>query len=96
MKNVQCKRCVNLRNEWCDKKIDSPDIELIRDCQYYRAKTNADSIRAMTDEALADFINDIWFRFLSGNELPGMCDLCYEGSMQKCMTCWLDWLKQEV
>lgn len=54
--NVQCKRCANLRNDWCDKKHDSPDPDLIRDCQYYRTKIRADQIRAMTDEELAEFM----------------------------------------
>ena len=55
MKNVQCKRCVNLHNEWCDKKIDSPDTELIRDCQYYRA-----NIHDVTDDYIFAVGNPIW------------------------------------
>jgi len=58
--------------------------------------TNADRIRAMTDEELAEFINDVWDRLLFGNDLPGMCDVCYTDTIQNCKKCWLDWLKQEV
>ena len=54
-KNVMCKKCNNLINGWCEKKIDSPDPNMVRDCQYFWEKTNADRIRAMTDEELADF-----------------------------------------
>ena len=54
-KNVMCKKCNNLINGWCEKKIDSPDPNMVRDCQYFWEKTNADRIRAMSDEALADF-----------------------------------------
>lgn len=94
MKNVQCKRCVNLRNEWCDKKIDSPDIELIRDCQYYRAKTNADSIRAMTDEELADFI--VGQRFSAVNQIADKLEVDVTTAFIVGRKNALDWLKQEV
>ena len=52
-KNVMCKKCNNLINGWCEKKIDSPDPNMVRDCQYFWEKTNADRIRAMSDEELA-------------------------------------------
>ena len=52
-KNVMCKKCSNLINGWCEKKIDSPDPNMVRDCQYFWEKTNADRIRAMSDEELA-------------------------------------------
>ena len=52
-KNVMCKKCNNLINGWCEKKIDSPDPNMVRDCQYFWEKTNADRIRAMSDEKLA-------------------------------------------
>ena len=52
-KNVVCKKCNNLVNDWCEKVIDSPDPDMQRDCQYFREKTNADRIRSMNDEELA-------------------------------------------
>ena len=55
-KNVMCKKCNNLINGWCEKKIDSPDPNMVRDCQYFWEKTNADRIRAMSDEELAKLI----------------------------------------
>lgn len=56
-RNVKCKNCLNLhRTHWCDRVIDSPDEDMIRDCQYFCQKTNADVIRAMTEEELADFL----------------------------------------
>ena len=59
-KNVMCKKCNNLINGWCEKKIDSPDPNMVRDCQYFWEKTNADSIRSMTDEELAHFLAWHW------------------------------------
>ena len=56
-KNVVCKKCKNLVNDWCEKVIDSPDTDMQRDCQYFCEKTNADRIRSMTDEELAELLN---------------------------------------
>ena len=55
-KNVVCKKCNNLVNDWCEKVIDSPDPDMQRDCQYFCEKTNAQKIRAMSDEELADML----------------------------------------
>ena len=57
MKNIKCRNCFFYRNEWCEKIVDSPDPEEARDCNYFREMTNADRIRSMTDEELADFLN---------------------------------------
>ena len=58
-KNVVCKKCNNLVNGWCEKVIDSPDQDMQRDCQYFCEKTNADLIRSMDDEELAEFLIDL-------------------------------------
>ena len=58
-KNVVCKKCNNLANDWCEKVIDSPDQDMQRDCQYFCEKTNADCIRSMDDEELAEFLIDL-------------------------------------
>lgn len=52
--------------------------------------TNADRIRAMTDEELAEFVNDLFYGL---QDNPGMCDVCDRDSVQNCKACWLDWLK---
>ena len=57
MKNIKCRNCFFYRNEWCEKIVDSPDPEEARACNYFREMNNADRIRAMTDEELADFLN---------------------------------------
>lgn len=57
---------------------------------------NADRIRAMTNEELAEFINDVWNRLLFGRDSPCMFDICYTDTIQNCKRCWLEWLKQEA
>ena len=59
-KNVVCKKCKNLVNDWCEKVIDSPDPDMQRDCQYFCEKTNADRIRSMTDDELNDLFHEIY------------------------------------
>ena len=59
MKNIKCRSCFFYRNEWCEKIVDSPDPEEARDCNYFREMTNADRIRAMTDEELSEFLIDL-------------------------------------
>ena len=52
----KCKNCVNLRNNWCEKVSDSPYENMERECVHSRHMTNADRIRAMSDEELAVLI----------------------------------------
>ena len=59
MKNIKCRSCFFYRNEWCEKIVDSPDPEEVRDCNYFREMTNADRIRSMSDEELAEFLIDL-------------------------------------
>lgn len=59
--------------------------------KYYHSKpkTNADRIRAMTDEELAEFIGDD----LMYNICPSDC---FEDPDRPCKVCALAWLKKEV
>ena len=91
-KNVMCKKCNNLINGWCEKKIDSPDPNMVRDCQHFWEKTNADRIRAMSDEELAKLIAE--------NAYTGACnDFGIPHQGQCCHNCErcdaiIKWLKQ--
>ena len=76
-KNVVCKKCKNLVNDWCEKVIDSPDPDVQRDCPHFREKTNADRIRSMTDAELALWICGVYDieeengKFINGIIIPG-------------------------
>ena len=105
-----CKNIYNLSNEddviagkWCPKINDSPDIECDRECQHYEPQTNADRIRAMTDEELAEFI--------SSGEWAAICPFCryygtgnckYDevgeeiGYQENCIGGIMKWLQSEV
>lgn len=62
-KCCNCKNLYNLSDEddviirkWCPKINDSPHLDIERDCEHYAPMTNADRIRSMTDEELAEFL----------------------------------------
>jgi len=53
-------------------------------------KTNADSIRAMTDEELAELFNHLCCPYSLGGNV--VCNAKNKG----CYECWLNWLKAPV
>ena len=61
-------------------------------CHDYTGMTNADRIRVMTDEEMANLLN---------RSEPKFCHEGWDymigcGEDKDCVMCWLDWLKQEV
>ena len=71
------------------KGLDPIEYEDCAKCEKYHSKykrTNADRIRSMTDEELADVIAE---GFCSGR--LDKCD-----NYKRCTDCTLDWLKEEV
>ena len=89
-KNVVCKKCNNLVNDWCEKVIDSPDQDMQRDCQYFCEKTNADRIRSMTDDELNELFHEI---YNAGAEDA----VAYEWGQRTNSFEWtMDWLQQPV
>lgn len=69
------------------------EINTSKECLDYERMTNADRIRAMSDEELANFLFPL-----------GSCPVVADGlpfnesaeCSDDCEKCWLDWLKQEV
>lgn len=72
-----CDRCVaDCRHE------RNPDEIVIKCGAYKPPMTNADRIRAMSDEELADFM------------VVNICPLKQEQCPRTCKQCWLEWLQQ--
>ena len=80
--NVMCKNCNNYRCDWCEKVVDSPDPNMPRICQYFWGRTNADRIRAMSDEELANVV------------VCPHCKTNWDKCTDDCFACRLEWLKQ--
>ena len=55
--------------------------------------TNADCIRSMSDEELANLF-DTWIRDCNCNDVP--CRIFCQQGCFNCKKNWLNWLKQEV
>lgn len=66
--------------EFC---IDGP-------CPHYTEPTNADRIRSMTDEELANFVS------LCCGWTCAECPVGKECNGDECFCTWLEWLKQEA
>ena len=87
-KNVVCKKCNNLVNDWCEKVIDSPDPDMQRDCRYFCEKTNEQKIRSMSDDELNELFHDI---YNAGAEDA----VSYEWGQRKNSFEWtMEWLQQ--
>lgn len=62
---AKCKNCKRLETKdngfdaysWCEKINDCPHEDIERDCEHYAPMTNADRIRNMTDEELAEMLS---------------------------------------
>ena len=81
-KDVMCKNCDKLKNHWCKAVLDSPVEDMLRDCRHFRQKTNADRIRAMSDEELAKHFSSM------------ICDINEGVEYHENPNRWLEWLKQ--
>ena len=81
--------CKNCKKQGCS--LSGKDHEMSFECKAYIGKTNADRLRSMTDEELAEM--------MSPNDSG--CPPIMRGGTSclgqiSCGECWLDWLKEEV
>ena len=68
--------------------------KIVTKCQgYKRKKTNADRIRAMSDEELAEFfVNAYWYVCKEDAPIDPETEECL---LPSCKRCYLDWLKED-
>lgn len=64
----------------------------LRNLQY--VKTNADRIRNMSDDELAEFLNGVEEYGISSHYIDVPCDCCCEKTA--CDECWKEWLQSEA
>ena len=79
----KCKTCINMHNHWCEKIVDSPHEDDERECEHFKRMTQADRIRSMSDEELAEWLTSI-------------TDDAQSDAMTKCNYQWSEWLQSEV
>lgn len=90
-KGTKCKDCVSFRE--CARDATLPAFEagqaaLCRGFAQKKPQTNADCIRAMSDEELARMLSDAVCPIVQSDDV---CEF-----FGNCVNCWLDWLKQPV
>jgi hypothetical protein len=98
-----CKRLDNIMNngkpvgKWCAAKSYSPDIERECSCEHYEPMSNADRIRSLTDEQLAE-VYPCPYDTAGSNIMPCILDDDVKGMPDEayCRKCMLSWLKKEV
>lgn len=101
-----CKEDCYWYDEWQDmnahipyckcKNADFIEPKDCENCEQYHSKykpTNADRIRAMSDEKLAEYLYNIW----KGQDTfsKEVCERCGDTDIGCRPNCWLDWLRKE-
>ena len=85
--------CENCKMNRLCKELDALGYTRCCNTLHPTRKTNADRIRAMSDEELAK-------QLCKGSCPPDKykfhCTKIFSGGTTECEKCWLDWLKQEV
>lgn len=59
-----------------------------------KSQTNADRIRNMSDEELAEFLDIVGEDGISSQYTDVPCDCCCEKT--ECSKCWKEWLQSEA
>lgn len=75
-----------------DEEVFTMAISALEKQVAKKPQTNADRIRAMSDEELADFLDNVFNNIFDEYEFP--CEFCTERI--NCDVCFVEWLKKEV
>lgn len=76
----------------CQHNSNSRDNEPC--CRCDSKHTNADRIRNMSDEEMAEFLDIVGEDGISSQCVNLPCDCCHEKT--ECSKCWKDWLQSEA
>lgn len=100
MNGVKCKNCGTYFHKWCNPKLDSPDPDRVRDCEYFIQRTNYDNIMDMNIEEMAKFlIDETGWNCNNCSEHHRLSDnpmLRSEKCDKKCTWHCIEWLSSEV
>ena len=78
----------------CNCRRNSNSKENEPCCRCDSKHTNADRIRNMSDEELAEFLDIVGEDGISSQYADVPCDCCCEKT--ECSKCWKDWLQSEA
>lgn len=97
---ISIKTCKDCKHFMTDCSFLDKDLQAMEDfiaCKHFKPKneTNADKIRATSDEELANFLDIISKAgILSQYTVP--CNCCLKDKTTECDNCWKEWLKLEA
>lgn len=92
-----CKTTVCINEHYQQEQWGSQSTTNKSESAVIKQQTNADRIRAMTDEELAEFmIEGCYDRECPDILFPADTPFPKDASNERCRKCWLDWLKQGV
>ena len=92
MMDDKCKLCKN-REEMCNDNMAMRNLCKRNGFGAFSPVTNADRIRAMSDEELA---KQLCKRSCPPDKYKFHCTKIFSGGTTECEKCWLDYLTQEV
>lgn len=81
-------------NHTCNCKHDSNPRDNEHCCRCDSRHTNADRLRNMSDEELAEFLDIVGEDGISSQYADIPCDCCCEKT--ECSKCWKEWLQSEA
>lgn len=81
---------------WCVVHEDSLDVEEERECDYYEVMTQADRIRSMTDEELAEMFGIMCEQMRGCYGCPVGQEFCGNSSLVSCEKVFKEWLQSPV
>lgn len=81
-------------NHTCNCKHNSNSRDNEPCCRCDSRHTNADRLRNMSDEELAEFLDIVGEDGISSQYADVPCDCCCEKT--ECSKCWKDWLQSEA
>lgn len=99
MKDVKCKNCGNYIHEWCEPRLDSPDPELVIDCNHFKQKSIYDHIISMDIERLAKCLVEIGWDCNNCSEEDRLSDnplLKFARCDEKCELHCKEWLVDKL
>ena len=76
------------------REVKNRLIKELQELQELHKQTNADRIRSMSDEELAELLDDICTNGILAIDSNMPCDCCTEKT--ECKDCWKEWLRSET
>jgi len=91
MDKPKCLRCAHYEDsEWCYEANMAPATYITMPCQHFKPMTNADHIRSMSDEELAEALCNAMFCRTCLAKFE-----CAKTANRDCGECHLEWLKTQ-